>query len=77
MNALLGLIVSPAGRLARAAVGFVIILIGLLVVQGTVGWIIAAVGLVPLGTGVFDVCILAPLAGLPFSGSEVRRLTRP
>jgi hypothetical protein len=42
-------------------------------VQGTVGWILVIVGLVPLAAGVFDWCVFAPLFGLPFVGPSLRR----
>jgi hypothetical protein len=64
---------SSIGRLTRIAAGAALILIGLLVVQGLWGWILAIVGLVPLLAGVFDVCAFAPLAKLPFVGSRLRQ----
>jgi hypothetical protein len=76
MHALIAFLASSTGRAVRAVAGIVLILIGVLAVGGTAGWIIAAIGLVPLGAGAFDVCLFAPLAGLPFSGPEIRRKTR-
>jgi hypothetical protein len=73
MNALFGFLASAAGRIVRIVAGLALILVGLLVVQGTWGWILAIVGLVPLLAGLFDRCVFAPLAGLPFGGEDLRR----
>ena len=48
-------------------------IIGLFVVEGAWGWVIAIVGLVPLAAGAFDVCIFSRLFGGPFKGSEIRK----
>ena len=73
MNAFFSFIASSAGRGVRIIAGAALIVIGLGLVQGTVGWILALVGLVPLGAGVFDKCVFAPLFGLPFAGPSLRR----
>ena len=62
--------VSPAGRLARVALGSG--LIGLGLGRGQKGWPLAALGLLPLSMGAFDLCVLAPLAGLPVQGEQLR-----
>lgn len=69
-------IASPAGRWARVIAGVVLILVGLLVVEGTGGVVLAVVGLVPLAAGLFDWCVLAPLTGLPFMGDRLRQTLR-
>jgi hypothetical protein len=58
----------------RAIAGIVLIVIGLLLVNGDAswGWILVIVGLVPLAAGVFDFCVLAPLFGKPFKGVDLR-----
>ena len=61
---------SPAGRLARVAVGAG--LIGLGLGRGRKGWPLAALGLLPLSMGAFDLCALAPLVGLPLQGEQLR-----
>jgi len=71
MKTLFAFMASPAGRLARAAAGVVLIVPGIALGGG--GWILAAVGLVPLLAGVFDVCLLAPLFHQPVRGAEFRR----
>ena len=72
MKALFRFLASSAGRLVRAVAGLVLIAVGIAVVGGTGGWILAIVGLVPLAAGVFDRCVFAPLFGLPFDGSGLR-----
>ncbi len=67
---------SGAGRLARIVAGLVLIGVGLGVVQGTAGVVIAVVGLVPLGAGALDVCVISALVGGPFSGKAIRDLHR-
>ena len=39
-----------------------------LAMSSTGGWILAAVGLLPLLAGVLNICVLAPLLKAPFSG---------
>lgn len=73
MNAFFRFIAGPAGRLIRIIAGVALIAIGLWLVQGVVGWILAIVGLVPLLAGIFDRCVFAPLFGLPFDGIQLRR----
>ena len=66
-------IAGPVGRLVRVIAGLALIVIGLWLIQGVVGWILALVGLVPLLAGLFDRCVFAPLFGLPFDGFQLRR----
>jgi hypothetical protein len=73
MKAFFRFMASPAGRITRIVAGLILILVGPLVVQGTVGWILAVIGLVPLLAGLFDRCVFAPLFGLPFVGSGLRQ----
>jgi hypothetical protein len=72
MKAFFGFMASPAGRILRIIAGLALILIGLLVLKGVGGWILAIVGLVPLAAGLFDRCVFAPLFGLPFVGPRLR-----
>lgn len=66
--------VTGAGRVVRIVAGVALIAIGLLLVGGTGGIILAVVGLVPLTAGVFDFCVFAPLFGLPLMGEQVRQM---
>jgi len=73
MDGLFRFLASSAGRWTRVVAGLALIAIGLWVVTGTWGWVLVVVGLVPLAAGVFDVCVFAPLFGLPFAGDRLRK----
>lgn len=63
---------SPAGRTARIVAGAALVALGFFVMKGTGGTVLGIVGILPLAAGLFDWCIFAPLAGLPFVGSKLR-----
>jgi hypothetical protein len=63
---------SGLGRGLRIVAGIILIAVGLAVVGGTGGIVLAVVGLVPLLAGVLDVCLFAPLFGAPLKGTDVR-----
>lgn len=63
---------STMGRTARIVAGLVIISIGLFVVQGTIGTVMAVVGLVPIAGGLFDFCLAGVALGYPFDGEGAR-----
>jgi hypothetical protein len=64
---------SVWGRLLRIVAGIALILVGLIVVEGTWGIVLAVVGAVPLLAGLFDVCLIgALLLGTPLKGSDIR-----
>lgn len=67
---------SPAGRIARIVAGGVLIYLGQAQIGGNVGWVMTVVALVPLLTGIFDVCVFSYLFGGPFKGAEIRALRR-
>jgi hypothetical protein len=62
---------SWAGRLLRIAAGLLLVWLGLGVMQGLGGWILAIVGLVPLVAGVANFCLFAPIFGGPLLGKDV------
>jgi hypothetical protein len=64
---------GPLGRIIRIVAGVALIALGLLNIGGTTGVIVAIVGAVPVLAGLFNVCLVAPLIGAPFSGSEALR----
>jgi hypothetical protein len=72
MNPFIKFMASPAGRIIRIIAGIVLIALGLLVVHGVGGIILAVVGLVPLVAGLFDFCVFAPLFGAPLGGKQIR-----
>lgn len=63
---------TATGRGLRIVVGLALIAYGLLVVHGTTGTVLAVVGLVPLGLGTLNLCILAPFLGVPFRGADLK-----
>lgn len=63
---------SSAGRIARIVAGIVLIVVGLFVIGGTGGIVVAVIGAVPMLAGLFDVCLFAPLFSAPLSGKSIR-----
>jgi hypothetical protein len=63
---------SLYGRLLRIVAGIALIIVGLAVVHGTGGIILAIVGLVPLVAGIFNFCVFAPLFGGPFLAKDIK-----
>ena len=72
MNPFATFMASPAGRIVRIVAGIVLVVLGLLVLHGTGGIVVAVIGLLPLIAGVFDFCIFAPFFGAPMSGPKIR-----
>ncbi|MDM8546768.1 YgaP family membrane protein [Candidatus Venteria ishoeyi] len=70
MNSLLSFMASPAGRIIRILAGGGLIAWGLLGVGGNNGMMLAAIGALPMLTGIFNICLFAPLLGAPLSGSK-------
>jgi len=56
---------SPLGRGLRVVFGGLLIYVGLNVIQGVAGTVIALLGIVPIATGLLNICILGPLLGAP------------
>ena len=59
-----------SGRLARIALGLALLAVGLAVVGGTAGTVIAIFSAVPIASGVTGFCPLGPLFGVDFRGRE-------
>lgn len=72
MRGMFRFLASPAGRVTRILAGVALILIGLFLIEGPLSWVLEMVGLVPIAAGIFDFCVFAPLASLPFVGSKLR-----
>jgi hypothetical protein len=71
MNPFIEFMASPAGRITRVVAGCALVALGLLVMHGVGGIIVAVIGLVPLLAGLFDFCVFAPLFGAPLSGPKI------
>jgi Zn-dependent protease len=63
-------VASPYGRLARVVLGLAAIALGLAAVPRPAGLAVAAFGLVPIASGAFNLCPIAPLWGGHFLGSR-------
>jgi uncharacterized membrane protein len=61
---------TPLGRGLRVVFGAALILVGLRVVQGVAGTVIALAGILPIATGILNICLLGPLLGAPLKGSS-------
>jgi hypothetical protein len=70
MNAFIRFMASPTGRILRIVAGSALIASGLLITGGPKGTMIAAIGLLPILTGVLNICVIAPLFGKPLRGSK-------
>lgn len=67
---LVNLMSTVYGRGIRILLGAALIVLGLFLVGGAWGTAIAVVGIVPILAGVFNVCLVAPALGQPFSGAK-------
>lgn len=61
---------SGYGRIVRAAFGVSVIAAVLLVLDGTLALAVAALGLIPIAAGTFNLCPVAPLWGGHFIGAR-------
>lgn len=59
---------GPIGRGVRILAGVLFIALGLFVVAQPLGYLLAALGVVFVLVGVFNVCLIAPIIGAPLSG---------
>lgn len=67
-NAVACFMAHPTGRLLRIAGGLALIGWGWTMRGTTTGTVLMIVGVVPILAGVFNVCLIAPIIGAPFSG---------
>ncbi len=65
---------SPMGRWTRFLAGAAMIVAGLGPIGGTLGIVLAVIGLVPLLAGALDVCVFSALFGGPFAGASIRTI---
>ncbi len=72
MNPFVSFMASTAGRILRAVVGAVLLYVGLQMMAGVGGIVVAVLGVVMIAAGVFDFCLFAPLFGNPLSGKKIR-----
>jgi glutaminase len=72
MNPFISFMASTAGRIVRAVAGAVLLYVGLQMMAGVGGIVVAVIGVVMIAAGVFDFCLFAPLFGNPLSGKQIR-----
>ena len=58
MNALINFMQGTTGRALRVILGLVLIYAGLFVLGGTLGIVVAVIGIVPLAMGIWGPCLL-------------------
>jgi hypothetical protein len=69
---------TTTGRLIRVVAGIVALVVAFTALAGTAAWIVAAIGIVLVAVGAFNVCLIAPLLKAPFNGRDVLdRRARP
>jgi hypothetical protein len=61
---IIGMLQSAGGRIARIAIGVVLIVVGLAI--GHWWALLALLGVVPLAAGALNICLLSPFFGRPF-----------
>ena len=74
MNPFVSFMQTPAGRVTRVVGGVALIGSGLIGLGGVGGYIMAALGVIPLAAGLFDFCVLAPFFRIPWSGAKIRAM---
>jgi len=72
MNPFVSFMASTAGRILRAVAGAILLYVGLQIMSGVGGIIVALVGVVMIAAGLFDFCLFAPLFGNPLNGKKIR-----
>lgn len=61
---------SPLGRGIRVVAGLGLIGWGYTLGAGPAGIVLVVVGLIPLGAGIFNLCLISALLGGPLSGAR-------
>jgi len=72
MKKFVSFMASAAGRALRVVAGAALIAWGLLGMGGSNGYIVAAIGVLPILTGLLNICVIAPFIGGPLNGSKAR-----
>lgn len=71
MTTLIEFMASTYGRIFRAGVGVLLVVLAALT-SGVWMTVLVIFGAFFIGVGLFDVCVLAPMFHLPFSGKSIR-----
>jgi hypothetical protein len=67
---------GPAGRIGRIVIGAVLIVTGVLI-GGVGGIVVALVGLVPVGLGMSNRCLISRIIGAPWKGEDAIDMAHP
>ena len=68
MDSVILFLLSTPGKMLRIVVGLVVIGVGILIIQGTAGFVVAVIGLIPIFAAPAGICLIAPLFGYTFEG---------
>lgn len=71
MRILFSFMASAAGRMIRIFAGIGLIAWGFLSFSEPNSYIIAGIGVLPILTGLLNICIIAPILGFPIKGDNV------
>ncbi len=58
MTGLVNFMNTTAGRILRVVLGLVLMYAGFAMIGGTVGWIVAIIGIVPIVMGIYGHCLV-------------------
>jgi hypothetical protein len=72
MKNFIAFMLSTPGRWIRVILGIGLIVYGLFFAASVWGYVLAAIGVLPLVTGAVDTCGFAGIAGLSCNGSQAR-----
>jgi len=61
---------SPFGRIIRVVAGLGLIAWGFLSFSGTETYLVAGIGILPILTGLMNICVVGPILGAPLKGSN-------
>lgn len=74
MDACISFLQSTPGRMLRVVVGLGVVAVGILFLQGTAGFLVAVIGLIPIFAALAGVCVIGPLFGYTFEGYKREKL---
>ncbi len=72
MDAFISFLQSTTGRMLRVVLGLGVIAVGILFMQGTAGFLVAVIGLIPILAALSGECAIGPLFGYTFEGQRKR-----
>jgi len=64
---------STFGKMLWVVFGLVVVAIGILFLQGMVGFLVAVLGLIPIFAALSGECLICPLFGYTFEGLKRER----